>query len=593
MNFSDNIDLENERVLKLIFPDGVPSNLRGNPELDNYLAKLGTCKVDELKKEQTRLGDETKRILDQTQELAISNYKTFITTAENSRSIFNEFKKAEDQVNTLINKLPTFSGKCEQFLKDSAELTEQRRLNSTTLHKNAQLLEILELPQLMERCIREDRYDEALELASYVQRLGQHQGHVIPVVHVSVCIAFYILQCINSSKFQSIVRSVEALWHTMLVQLVAQLRMDLQLPKCLQIVGYLRRMQAFSDIELKLKFLQARDAWLTACLEALPTTDAQQHLTKTIEITRINLFNIITQYRAIFPEEENVVKSSSLKPLQGVSCNGDRLFQAWLHNKINSFLLTLESDLERGVSSMETVLGQCMYFGLSFSRVGADFRGLIAPIFVRMVCKKFETTIAEVNENFEQELDKFTLINKVTLHSRKQLNTAAVSSSDQKTESYAPPETLLDFYPLAALCNGYLNALNELRLCAPFAVATDVTSCLQQSLEFVAHRVLAFYRQEQQAFTGNERETFVKLCSCFAYDLVPYVQRCIHGVFPPQSITVNLGISLLQLEQQQLTFLQQHQILEPLKLLLPTKVLIHAAPAPSAEPINASITAEG
>lgn len=168
------------------FCSAVVDNLRGNPELDNYLAKLGTCKVEQLKKEQTRLADETKRILEQTQELAISNYKTFITTAENSRSIFNEFQKAEEQVDTLIGKLPTFSGKCEQFLKDSAQLNEERRLNSTTLHKNAQLLEILELPQLMERCIREGRYEEALELASYVQRLGQHQGHLIPVVNVSI-----------------------------------------------------------------------------------------------------------------------------------------------------------------------------------------------------------------------------------------------------------------------------------------------------------------------------------------------------------------------------------------------------------------------
>ncbi|XP_064554152.1 conserved oligomeric Golgi complex subunit 8 [Drosophila montana] len=574
MEFAENMDLENDRVLKLIFPNGVPENLRGNPELDKYLVKLGTCKVEQLKKEQTRLADETKRILEQTQELAISNYKTFITTAENSRSIFHEFQKAEEQVDTLIDKLPTFSAKCQEFLQKSAELTEQRRLNSTTLHKNAQLLEILELPQLMERCIREGRYEEALELASYVQRLGQHQGQTIPVVN-------------------SIVRSVEALWHTMLVQLVAQMRMELQLPKCLQIVGYLRRMQAFGDNELKLKFLQARDAWLTSCLDAIPKTDAQQHLTKTIEITRINLFNIITQYRAIFPEGEHASKSAGLKQLHGVSCNGLRLFEAWLHNKINAFLLTLEEDLQRGINSIETVLGQCMYFGLSFSRIGADFRALIAPIFVRVVRNKFESSIIKVNENFEQELEKFTLINKVSLHTRKQLDTTALSGSEQDMESYAPPETLLDFYPLAVLCNGYLNALNELRLCAPFAVATDVTCCLQRSLELVAKQVLAFYRQEQQAFTRNERETFVKLCSCFAYDLVPYVQRCIHGVFPPQSITVHLGISLLQLEQHQLTYLMQAQILEPLKHLLPTKVLIHSSAQSTTELSNVSIATEG
>eukprot|EP00099_Drosophila_melanogaster_P018426 NP_609503.2 uncharacterized protein Dmel_CG6488 [Drosophila melanogaster] len=549
MDFPDKMDLENERVLKLIFPDGVPDNLRGNPELDNYLAKLGTCKVEQLKKEQTRLAEEARTILEQTQDLAISNYRTFITTAENSRSIFSEFLRSEQQLDTLVSKLPDLSVQCERFLQDSAELNEQRRLNSITLQKNAQLLEVLELPQLMERCIREGRYEEALELAAYATRLGQHQGH-IPVV-------------------TSIVRSVEALWHNMLVQLVAQLRTDLQLPKCLQIVGYLRRMQAFGDNELRLKFLQARDAWLTSCLEAIPTADAQQHLSKTIEITRINLFNIITQYRAIFPEDEGTLKTqSSLRPLQGVSCNGDRLFQAWLHNKISDFLQTLERDLQLGVGSVETVLGQCMYFGLSFSRVGADFRALMAPIFVGVIRRRFESSVEQVDEQFERELERFTLINKVALHShaRKQV--------DPEQESYAPPEALLDFYPLAALCNGYLSALNELRLCAPLALATDVTRCLQHSLQQAAQRVLAFYRQEQQAFAGSEREAFVRLCSCLAYDLVPYIQRCIHGVFPPQSLTVHLGISLLQLEQQQLTYLQQTRILEPLKHLLPTKALV-------------------
>lgn len=61
----------------------------------------------------------------------------------------------------------------------------------------------------------------------------------------------------------------------MLVQLVAQLRTDLQLPKCLQIVGYLRRMQAFGNNELKLKFLQARDAWLMASLNTIPRDDGK------------------------------------------------------------------------------------------------------------------------------------------------------------------------------------------------------------------------------------------------------------------------------------------------------------------------------
>lgn len=132
------------------------------------------------------MADENKRNVEQTQELAISNYKTFIHTAENSRSIFTEFQNTEEQVSTLLDKLPVFTAECENFLAKAEDLNEERRINSITLKKNAQLLEILELPQLMERCIREGRYEEALELASYVQKLG-HNHSDIPIIKVRVC----------------------------------------------------------------------------------------------------------------------------------------------------------------------------------------------------------------------------------------------------------------------------------------------------------------------------------------------------------------------------------------------------------------------
>lgn len=292
---------------------------------------------------------------------------------------------------------------------------------------------------------------------------------------------------------------------------------------------------------------------------------AQQHLTKTIEVTRVNVFNIITQYKAIFGEED-FGSSSASHQRSSPSNAGDenKLLFSWLSRKVEQFLKTLDTDLNRGIASLDTVLGQCMYFGMSFSRIGADFRSQMAPIFLRVISKRVEEGVKVATKEFQLEMENYTLINRIS--SRKD----AIGYIDD-TDSVSPPESMMDFRPLANYCNSILNLLNDLRLCAPMAMATHLTRALEGSLQAVATVIGSFFKQEQQAFAATEKENFLRFCSSFVYDLIPYLQKCVHVLFPVQTLADHLGVPVTILQKSGVSHFNQSAIVKGIDHLLPMK----------------------
>ncbi|KAM9408421.1 conserved oligomeric Golgi complex subunit 8 [Pholidichthys leucotaenia] len=541
------IDVEDESILASIFKDSFPDSWRENRDFAAYLSELSSFGVDTLVREPERLAEERAQILQQTRELAFSNYQTFIRTADCTEHIYRDFGRVESSVSRLLDKLPGFGEKCRSFMKEAEEIGASRRMNSLTLNRHTEILEILEIPQLMDTCVRNGYYDEALELAAYVKRL-ERKHSALPVI-------------------QGIVREVRQSAQLMLQQLLQQLRSNSQLPVCLRVIGFLRRMDVFTEAELRVKFLQARGAWLRSVLAAIPDDDPYVHITKTIEACRVHLFDIITQYRAIFSDDDPLASPVG----GGASVNEGAIFHGWVVRQVADFLETLELDLRRGAGArLDSLLGQCMYFGLSFSRVGADFRGQLAPIFQRAAAETFRGAVRETVEKFKEDMNVYTLVAlPAVLGGAVPPVTAAAAAAPGALQ---PPMTLLEFQPLACFLNNVLTAFNELRLCCPIGLVQDVTKSLQDALHTVTAQILVFHRAEESAFSDREKELFVEFCRSYAEDLLPFINRCLQLLFPPGQIAIVLGVPASQLQRfGPLGSVDLTSVLQPLDFLIPQR----------------------
>ena len=120
-------------------------------------------------------------------------------------------------------------------------------------------------PSLPSLTFRNGLYDEALELEAYTQKLvKQHPKNSIIADIVTRFIVLLILQR------EEVTQSTEV----MLFQLHQQLKSAIQLPVCLRVIGYLRRLGVYTDNELRMCFLQCRSAFLTQnVLQTIPTSN--------------------------------------------------------------------------------------------------------------------------------------------------------------------------------------------------------------------------------------------------------------------------------------------------------------------------------
>eukprot|EP00850_Spirogloea_muscicola_P019449 SM000190S04885 [mRNA] locus=s190:168772:176683:- [translate_table: standard] len=474
---------------------------------DAYLSELLSYSLEHLSKEPELLRTEAERIQRQMQEVAIGHYRAFIAAAEAVQSIRKEIAKVDLHLESLIQEVPKLTNGCNQFMEDAQIIVEKRRLNRTMLATQPTLLDLLEIPQLMDTCVRNGNYDEALDLEAFVSKLATMHAK-LPVI-------------------QALAEEVRQITQSMLSQLLQRLRSSIQLPECLRVIGYLRRLAVFTEHEMRLQFLRCREAWLTDIVEELDRSSPYDYLKRMTDSHRVHLFDVVMQYRAIFSDDTS-----------GLEERGDGgLIYSWAMHRITSYLSVLKAVLPKITDggSLASVLEHCMYCGMSLGRVGLDFRGLLPPLFEACMRDLFVRCLGAALESSQQVLDSHRWVPLPAMGSG-----LRSSAGNDSSDDVAPPYSLMEHPPLAAFVNGVLAALNELRHCAPTALRGQLAKELQKTLENVSFSLVRYH--QTQILREPEQQLFSASCRAFVETLLDTgvisqpVQKLIQASLPPQAV---------------------------------------------------------
>ncbi|CAF87903.1 unnamed protein product, partial [Tetraodon nigroviridis] len=352
------------------------------------------------------------------------------------------------------------------FMKEAEEIGASRRMNSLTLNRHTEILEILEIPQLMDTCVRNGYYEEALELAAYVKRL-EKKHTALPVIQDG----------------------------------------------------------GVHGGGLRVKFLQARSSWLRSILSAVPEDDPYFHITKTIEACRVHLFDIITQYRAIFSDDDPPAAPAEGRP----RVHEAAIFHGWVVQKVAEFLETLRRDLERGVGGRWT---PCWASACTSACPSAGWGQTSGGSWRRCSSAWLRRPSAGPCRRPWTSSRRTWTCTRSWPCPPCWAGPSPPMAPGAQPGTLQPPMSLLDFQPLACFLNNVLSAFNDCGSAAPWG-------WLRAWPREPSDRVLP-----PGGGVGPERQGEGAVCSllsAYADDLLPFLRRCLQVLFPPAQLALVLG----------------------------------------------------
>jgi hypothetical protein len=247
---------------------------------------------------------------------------------------------------------------------------------------------------------------------------------------------------------------------------------------------------------------------------------AYQSVLKVVQKNREVWFDVITQYQAIFGDED---------------AESGAILAKYVGHKVQSFLEQLRAAVARleNCGELATVHELTASFAARLGRVGADFAALVPPVFAfraaDLMMQQWQPACAQAQEAVAQG------------DWGEALPSVSASAAGKREDELLPPAQLLQFPVVVDLVNALLRSFNELRAFACFETQADLARDLLSQLALVAAGVDEYAARRD--VRGDAR--FAALVRLLAEDALPFLARCFAAVFLQPTAALAIDVQAL------------------------------------------------
>ena len=508
-----------DRDGSLLSSDDLKTRL-SSPDITQYLTHLTSLSLPEILHEPTTLASEASQLTNSLTSLCHTEYPTFLSLHKSSSVLSNTLSSLSSSLTSLIDVIPSLEAQTRQFSAETQAIQETRTKARQVLTHHDALVDILDVPSLIDTCVRNGYYQEAMDLSAHAQRLAERMPD-LPII-------------------QDVAAEAAHAMRLMLAQLLTLLREPAKLPALFKAVSFLRKMGTFDERELALVFITSRLVHLNNVLNGIEKEriDHARYIRRYVDAWREGVSDTATQFATIFLERV---------PSEEILIELRYLLSTLTRHMLDDLLSVLRTHLSQveDATSLSALLTQLTHCSVALSRAGLDFKSLLPPLFENAVQQRFMRSLNNATDSFcgtLSDAQRYRRQPSIVLCTPD----AIASPPDEfilPDALHVPPHVLSSFPPLATYTNSILAALNSLRLLAPASLLGTLLSILDTALERASSEFFGYAQAAVEAASSSRavvsdedppNQTLIVRSSSKAFVrlLLPYVRRAlIEGVY--------------------------------------------------------------